>query len=188
LFSNPDRQRYAVTSSNVYVDLKDLSLRGGEHFERTFAVRIAPITLGGERYDVLAPNGVDLVVDRVAGGFLIKVMAVVTTYGPCARCLREVVLNLRAEEQEFVPTCKEGWDEADVSDFVEDMVVDLSGLVREAIVLATPARIVCREECRGLCQLCGHDLNEGPCGCPPVEVDDRWAKLKDFTGETTPSP
>ncbi len=177
-----------MTTSNVYVDLKDLSLRGGEHFERTFAVRIAPITLGGERYDVLAPNGVDLVVDRVAGGFLIKIIAVVTTYGPCARCLREVVLNLRAEEQEFVPTSKEGWDEADVSDFVEDMVVDLSGLVREAIVLATPARIVCREECLGLCQLCGHDLNEGPCGCPPVEVEDRWAKLKDFTGETTPSP
>ena len=177
-----------MTSASLQVDLKDLALRGGERSERMFPLKIAPIVLGGERYDVLAADGVDLIVDRVAGGFLIKVIAAVTVYGPCARCLREVVLKLRAEEQEFVPTSKEGWDEADLSDFVDDMVVDLSGLAREAIVLATPARVVCSEECRGLCQQCGHDLNEGPCGCPPVQVDERWARLKDFTGETTPSP
>ncbi len=97
-----------MTSASVQVDLKDLALRGGERFERTFPLKIAPIVLGGERYDVLAADGVDLIVDRVAGGFLIKVISAVTVYGPCARCLREVVLKLRAEEQEFVPTLEGG--------------------------------------------------------------------------------
>ena len=67
-------------------------------------------------------------------------------------------------------------------------VVDVSGLAREAIVLATPSRIVCNEGCLGLCPECGRDRNQGPCACPAPGPDDRWAKLKDFAGDNLPSP
>jgi hypothetical protein len=51
--------------------------------------------------------------------------------------------------------------------------VDLTGDLREAILLALPSHPLCRAECRGLCPRCGADLNRGPCGCPPAD-DDRW--------------
>ena len=177
-----------MTSPNIHVDLSDLALRPGERYERAFALDVAPILLGGERYQVLVPEGVTLVVDRVAGGYLVNVSTDGAVYGPCARCLREAVLPLRAEEQEFVPTSKDGWDEADLCAFVREMVVDVSGLAREAIVLATPSRIVCNEACLGLCPECGRDRNQGPCACPAPGPDDRWAKLKDFAGDNLPSP
>jgi uncharacterized protein len=177
-----------MTSPNVLVDLRDLSLRAGERYERNFPLEVAPVLLGGVRYDVLLSNGVDVRVDRVAGGFLTGVSTEATIYGPCCRCLREVVLTIRADEQEFIPSSKDGWDETELSAFVADMIVDVSGMAREAIVLATPPRILCRDECAGLCAQCGKDLNEGPCGCPAPELDDRWAKLKDFKGSNTIAP
>ena len=164
----------------TYVDLKDLALRGGERFTQTFSMEMAPIVLGGQTYQVLIPTGVTLVVDRVAGGFLVKISLFASLYGPCNRCLREAVLKVDARQQEFVPTSNEGWDEADLSAFIEDFVVDVSGLAREATVLALPGQIVCSADCPGLCPVCGHDLHAGPCGCPLGGVDERWLALKDI--------
>jgi hypothetical protein len=39
---------------------------------------------------------------------------------------------------------------------------------------------VCFEGCKGLCALCGRDLNKGPCGCTEEEIDERWSRLKDL--------
>ncbi|MDR0381499.1 MAG: DUF177 domain-containing protein [Oscillospiraceae bacterium] len=49
-----------------------------------------------------------------------------------------------------------------------------------ALVLAMETKHLCREDCRGLCPRCGHNLNEGPCGCPPPEGDARWAALRQW--------
>ena len=164
----------------MFLDLNDLSLRGGDHFEQTFALDVAPMTMGGARYEVLLPGGATVAVDRVAGGFLVKVDAYAKLYGPCARCLREAVVEVHAEQQEFAPTAKDGWEETELSPFIEDLVVDVSGLVREAIVLAAPAQVVCGAECKGLCPLCGKDLNAGRCGCAVGQPDERWGKLKEL--------
>ena len=169
-----------MDTSVIHVDLKELALRGGEHFERTFRMEMPPIVLGGQRYEVLIPEGVTLKVNRIAGGYLVEVSLTASLYGPCYRCLREATLKVKAKEQEFVPTAKEGWDEEDLSPFIEDFVVDVSALAREATVLALPTQIVCAAECPGLCPICGHDLNKGPCECPPGGVDERWLALKDI--------
>jgi uncharacterized protein len=170
-------------TSPIYVDLKDLALRGGDRFERTFNLELAPILLGGQSYEALVPRGVDVVVDRVAGGFLVRVSLTAALYGPCERCLAEAKVEVAAEQQEFVPTTEEEWDESDLSPFIEDMVVDISGLAREATVLAVPSQIICSPECRGLCPVCGQNLNAGPCECPPQMGDERWSALKDMTLE-----
>ena len=58
--------------------------------------------------------------------------------------------------------------------------IDLDELVREQILLALPTRHLCREDCKGLCQKCGADLNAGDCSCEQGETDPRWAALADF--------
>jgi uncharacterized protein len=55
--------------------------------------------------------------------------------------------------------------------------LDLAGMVREELLLAIPAYVVCRDECRGICATCGRDLNSGDCTCEP-EPDPRWAALE----------
>jgi uncharacterized protein len=63
---------------------------------------------------------------------------------------------------------------------VEDLVVDVDGVAREALVLALPGQVLCSDSCRGLCPQCGQDLNRGACECGGRETDERWNKLKDL--------
>lgn len=172
----------------AYLDLSDLGLRTGDHHERTYALDLAPIVLGGSEYEVLLPDGVFVVVDRVAGGFLVTLSADAQVYGPCARCLGEVKTVVRAEQQEFAPTARDGWEGSELSDFINEFVVDVAGLAREAVILALPAQVVCSAECRGLCPQCGRDLNLGECDCAPQDTDGRWAKLKDLHLDDSTGP
>jgi uncharacterized protein len=57
-------------------------------------------------------------------------------------------------------------------------VVDLDPIVREQILLALPGYPVCDEGCKGLCPVCGANLNERDCGCDRRVPDPRWAGLK----------
>ena len=62
----------------------------------------------------------------------------------------------------------------------KDLVVDVAGLAREALILGLPAQILCREDCPGLCPTCGQDLHSGTCSCQAVPSDPRWERLKDL--------
>jgi uncharacterized protein len=60
----------------------------------------------------------------------------------------------------------------------EDGMIDLAPLVRELSLLAVPIKVLCREDCQGLCQECGANLNLGDCGCAESEIDPRLAVLE----------
>ena len=82
-----------------------------------------------------------------------------------------------------MPTHPEEWDEADLSPFIEDFVADIAALAREAIVLALPGQILCREECPGLCPQCGGALDgDDRCSCEASPLDPRWEALRRLKG------
>jgi uncharacterized protein len=65
-------------------------------------------------------------------------------------------------------------------------VIDLSEDIKEYLQLAVPLKILCKEDCAGLCSSCGKNLNtilSGACNCGAGEVDPRWNKLGDFLGK-----
>jgi uncharacterized protein len=62
--------------------------------------------------------------------------------------------------------------------------LDLREAVREHWLLAAPAFVQCREDCKGLCPHCGANLNDGTCECPPV-TDSRWDALRKVRDERT---
>ena len=97
--------------------------------------------------------------------------------GECRRCLAPVTMPVTAE---FGALFSQGADAEDDPDCYavspDASVIDLIPAVREELVLAAPAFLECRVDCKGLCPRCGRDLNLGPCDCPPV-TDPRWAGL-----------
>src|SRR5215213_1677197 len=105
--------------------------------------------------------------------------------------MRIEVENLTAAAQPFAHTYRAENVELQAEDLIlsayEGDAVDLDELVREQILLALPSRHLCREDCKGLCQKCGANLNDAPCSCEQGEVDPRWAALadlkKDVNGE-----
>ncbi|HEX8457146.1 MAG TPA: DUF177 domain-containing protein [Pyrinomonadaceae bacterium] len=107
----------------------------------------------------------------------------------CDRCVAPVHIPVNAEfDVTYVP------EEALVTDAeatelqADDLTfatyagdeIDLNELAREQLLLALPARHLCREDCKGLCLTCGEDLNTESCHCDAQEIDPRWAALAEL--------
>jgi len=105
--------------------------------------------------------------------------------GECRRCLTDVTTAIDEDVQLlFVEADTEGAEDPDV--FVIDPrahELDLRPALREQWLLAVPALVECRADCKGLCPTCGTDLNAGDCDCAPV-TDSRWESLRNVRGQS----
>ncbi|MBN1188444.1 MAG: DUF177 domain-containing protein [Dehalococcoidales bacterium] len=103
----------------------------------------------------------------------------------CSRCLRTFIFPLTVTvEEEYFPVIDvntgnplELPDETGSFSIDEHHILDLREAIRQNTLLAVPMKPLCRQDCAGLCQQCGKDLNEGPCDCPKETIDPRWARL-----------
>jgi uncharacterized protein len=66
---------------------------------------------------------------------------------------------------------------------IEDGQLDLVPLVRETVLLELDRERQCRDDCAGLCPICGIDRNTDSCGCDTLVTDDRWAALEGFVAD-----
>ncbi len=106
----------------------------------------------------------------------------------CSRCLEPFELAVDAPfDLRYVPRARnsgEGDVEVREDDlttaFYDDDQIDLGQLMREQFYLAMPMKPLCREDCRGLCPVCGTNLNVSTCACEPGWHDPRLAALKDL--------
>ena len=64
--------------------------------------------------------------------------------------------------------------------FYEGMGLELADVIKEQILLALPIKRICREDCKGICPVCGANRNEAACDCHEKPADDRWAALKNL--------
>lgn len=105
----------------------------------------------------------------------------------CSRCLDAARLPIDVPfKYVLAPMQKDHQEEKELNpedlDFIfyEDDLIDLDPLVIEQIILQIPMRILCREDCKGLCPHCGINLNAGTCKCHKEQIDIRLAVLKKF--------
>jgi len=128
---------------------------------------------------------------RTHRGILVKVELRTEVGLNCSRCLgsfqRPVTLSI---EEEYIPTIDivSGaplLPPEEPSSFIidEHHIIDLTEAIRQYSLLAIPMKPLCRENCAGLCRICGHNLNQGPCGCPPQSADPRWSELSKLLSE-----
>lgn len=100
---------------------------------------------------------------------------------PCRRCLTEVRRPF-SEEVTIVFAAIEDLDGEDLGEVrpmeLDTLDLDLSEAIREELILSAPNYIVCDEECKGLCPLCGVNRNVETCDCTVEEPDPRWDALR----------
>lgn len=169
-----------MTAQTRSYDLAGLRLSPGEGRRLELEVPIETLELGGERYEA-RPASVPVVVDvsrMTGGGYALKLEFAAALAGPCMRCLKEASPEVAVQAREVdVP----GEGEELASPYVLGETLDVARWARDAFALAAPAKVLCKEECLGLCPECAIDLNEaGSEHRHEGARDARWAKLSEL--------
>ncbi len=161
-------------------DLGRLRLTSGEGRRMELDVALEALQFAGETYEI-EPAIVTAVLDISAmtrGGYALRLRFEALLRGPCMRCLEPAQPQVAVDSREVD---QPGGGEELSSPYVTDHVLDVHAWARDALVLALPAQLLCREECLGLCPVCGADLNvAGPEHAHEREPDPRWAKLSEL--------
>ena len=160
-------------------DLGRLQLSSGEGRRVDLEVQVDPLEFGGQRYSVEGGSAeVVLDVSHTTSGYSLRLRYEAPLVGPCMRCLEAATYTVSVDARE-VDQPGDGEDLA--SPYLEEQELDMRGWARDALALAVPTQVVCREECLGLCPVCGENLNTaGPDHHHEAEPDPRWAKLREL--------
>ena len=136
---------------------------------KEFSYELTPDELGITEADlkITAPVVLKGMVENAGDVILLKAEAATEIERTCGRCLKVYTEKLNAQVVEkFYPAGAEN--------------IENDAFIYESDLLAVPLQALCREDCRGLCPVCGADRNEGDCGCDTTSVDPRLAALKQF--------
>ena len=170
--------RYAQLVTTL--DLRALRLRPGEVRRQTLDVELEPFVLGGQRYEATpASVPVDVEISLASGATVFEMRLRAHLSGACMRCLGFAELERPVSAREFHDPDAPVGDELH-SDYVLDDQLQLSAWARDAVALEIPEQILCREDCAGLCPVCGKDLNAEPHEHLERDPDPRWAALEEL--------
>ena len=157
-----------------------MRLTSGEGRKLELQVRLGSLTLGGERYEP-DPETVPAVLDvscLIGEGYALHLCFDAGLAGPCVRCLKPAERALEIDSREVD---RPGEGEELESPYVSGEKLDLESWAHDAFVLAAPTKVLCREDCAGLCPICAADLNEAPPDHGHEQAPDpRWQKLREL--------
>jgi uncharacterized protein len=170
-----------VYAEGGIVDLERLALSHGQARALDLEVGLEPIELGGQTYSP-AGGGSEarLDVSRTTTGYALRLRFSTELTGPCVRCLEEAATDLEIDAREVDQASAE--DEELRSPYVSDGNLDLDRWANDALVLAFPSQPLCRDDCAGLCSVCGESLNDADPEAHRHDQggDPRMAKLRDL--------
>lgn len=100
---------------------------------------------------------------------------------PCGRCLAEVRTPIHFNIDKTLQISENGLvdEEMEETDYLIGFVLDVERLVYAEILVNWPMKVLCKENCKGICKVCGMNLNKGACGCQRTELDPRMAAIQD---------
>lgn len=142
---------------------------------------------------VLSAEGTATLLNHSLGEIRVQGELKVTMEATCDRCLEGASFPIENNfDLLYMPaeSGRSGEDEIDAGaievGYYEGNGLALNEILREVVLLAMPMQLVCSEECKGICPLCGQNRNQGDCGCQITAADDRWSKLRTLRAEIAP--
>lgn len=151
------------------------------------------IKAGGREGDIISGKPVHFVV-RCTGERKVTFTADISilVQVPCDRCLEPVEIAFD-DSQSYQIVFDENanlvlGDDDDEYGFFNGYNLDVDAYVNEEVVIGFPMKVLCSEECKGLCSVCGANLNKGECGCDRTVLDPRMSIIRDiFRQQGSPS-
>lgn len=132
---------------------------------------IEPLKVEGRVYN----NGQSLTLEADVSGRMIT---------ECARCLDEVEADVEFSVHELLSQREEGAEEDEDIILFDGYEIELDDIIADHFLMNISGRYLCSDDCKGLCPVCGENLNHGECDCDNEYIDPRWQALADIMNQT----
>lgn len=139
--------------------------------------------LDGTKYGFVKKEPMDLVItctgDRKV---LIEGSTEVSLMLPCSRCLEDVETTFQigiSKELDFRESTQDRIDDLDEISYIVGYDLDVDQLIYNEILLDFPLQVLCKDDCKGICNVCGTNLNNGTCQCDRTVGDPRMSIFQD---------
>lgn len=162
----------------MVIDVSKIAKTDGESLPVSGEVSLADQSFGALDVQFTGTIPVTGKVTNLGGVLYLDAQALVRFRTACARCLAEVDVQLPVEIHERFSAAATDADD-DIFPLVHDTIY-VDDTLEQSLFGALPMKVLCKEDCRGLCPVCGCDRNETDCDCESEDIDPRLAVLKDF--------
>ncbi|HHX11332.1 MAG TPA: DUF177 domain-containing protein [Clostridiales bacterium] len=101
----------------------------------------------------------------------------------CSRCLKELEYPMDisiSKEIDFKQTPEKRAEELDEANYITEYDLDVDILIKGEIIIGLPMRMLCSDECKGICIHCGTNLNKKSCDCDNTVLDPRMSAIRDI--------
>ena len=166
--------------------------KDGTLYEDEFSVTAdRPVSYWGQIYTLTSPLLATIRVFRTEGRILADISVSGNASVPCARCLEPAKVAISGELRYLFSLRQDDNSEKNQDgspDGDEDLIlldswedeIDLSPQIWEVMITSFPAKALCRPDCKGLCPVCGTNLNRSSCTCKRDNIDPRLESLRSF--------
>ena len=166
----------------MLIDFRELLSGAGNEFSYPVHIDMTSLDDGVNRYPVIRKE--PFVIQAYKTGkdkVQIQCEGSVTLSIPCDRCLEPVEINIDFNVDDVIEFNKtESDEEQEEKDYIDGYNLDVDRLIFGELLVSIPGKILCREDCKGLCPVCGTNLNVAECGCDRDVLDPRMSVFKDI--------
>lgn len=168
----------------MQIHLSDISSSEGKCIQLSVPLDMQSVTFQSGTFPILSKNPLELTITNT-GNRVLKLEATgsVTVSIPCDRCLEEVPTEIPLDFERKLDmklTDDERVNDLDESSYLTGMDLDVDQLVYLEVLMCWPLKVLCKEDCKGICSQCGKNLNYGPCECVDEPKDPRMAAISDI--------
>ena len=168
----------------MQIHLSDVTDSEGKHIQLQPELELDKISFQMGDYPILEKTPVELEITNTGNKVLeLKGIGSVTVGIPCDRCLEQVAVKIPYEIEQKLDMKKsdtERVQDLDENDYLTGMDLDVDRFVYLEVLTSWPLKVLCREDCKGICSRCGKNLNKGSCGCAEEPKDPRMAAISDI--------
>ena len=168
----------------MLINLSEVLSEPHSPIEETVVPEVEQIKVGGRTFSADNVSPVHIRVEYAGEKKLhISGNAEITLIIPCDRCLTDVPTKFTLCIEKNVNTGLENGEddgESDEANYIDGYHLDVEQLLYNEILVGWPMKVLCSEDCKGICSVCGQNLNEGSCDCEDTSLDPRMSVIRDL--------
>lgn len=165
-------------ANGIMINVSDLTSKKVDKKSLDIELDIKKLQDGVEEFDVKEPLKLTGDLTRVGDIIYLDCNVKGVIELECSRCLEKFPYNIDLEIHEKLTNNPENKDEEII--FIENDNVNICEIVENNIIVSLPIKRLCKEDCKGLCPICGTNLNVSTCNCHEENIDPRLEKLKEL--------